>query len=186
MIRLFTVTSAIALAATAPAFAQQTGPTTGPETTGPATPGSTTGAQTEAPPELQDPASTTEAPMDQPSAPDASAAPATADDATSATPQPNANSATATPSAVDQRTAAVTQIVETEFANYDGDKDGALTQPEFAKWIMALQAKAVEAKAATAMDGAAQVTWVKNAFATADTDKSKNVSKTEMNTFLLG
>lgn len=172
MIRLFTVSSAIALAAASPAIAQETGPMTTP-TAPTETPAPTAApAPTEAPSELDAPTSTQPAP---------------ADPAIAAQPAPMAEPAPATAApAADARAATVATIVETEFPTYDADKSGDLNQPEFSKWVLALHAKAEASQAATAMDEKAKVTWAKNAFATADVDKSKKVSKAELNTFLLG
>lgn len=155
MTRLFTISSALALAVAAPAVAQQA-----------------------------DPMSTPPAP----DAPMATEMPAPVDPVTepapAAEPAPSAPVADAAP--VDARVATVTQLVETEFPTYDADKNGDLTQPEFTKWVLALHSKAEEAKAAAKMDEPAKAKWAKNAFATADVDKSKKVSKAELTTFLLG
>jgi hypothetical protein len=51
--------------------------------------------------------------------------------------------------------------------------------------MLALHALSGDAKAKS-MDDAAKAKWAKDAFAAADADKSKKVSKAEMNKFLLG
>jgi hypothetical protein len=158
MTRLFTISSALALAVAAPAVAQQADPMMT--------------------------SSTPEAPMptEMPAPADPSVQPAPASEPAPAAPA--AESAANSPA--DTRVATVTQLVEAEFPSYDADKNGDLTQPEFTKWVLALHSKAEDAKAATKMDDAAKAKWAKNAFATADVDKSKKVSKAELTTFLLG
>jgi hypothetical protein len=147
MYRLLTLSSAIALAASAPAIAQQADPMAAP-------PAPDAPMTTEAPAPAE--------PMTQP--------------ATVAEPAP-----------ADAKAAAVATLVETEFPNYDTDKNGDLTQPEFTNWVLALHSKAEEAGAtAKKLDAAAKAKWAKDAFATADADKSKKISKAEMSSFLLG
>lgn len=75
----------------------------------------------------------------------------------------------------------IAQIVETEFPNYDGDKDGQITKDEFGKWMVALRSAS---EPGTNAESAEVKTWIGNAFATADTDKSAKVSKTELTSFL--
>lgn len=173
MIRLFTVSSALALAAASPTIAQQADPAA--PTAAP--------APTEAPAELDAPMSAQPAEPATPATPATPADPATGTSATPATPATPAEPAAP---AADARAATVAQLVETEFPSYDADKSGDLNQGEFAKWVLALHEKAEQAQAATAMDEKAKVTWTKNAFATADVDKSKKISKAELQTFLLG
>jgi hypothetical protein len=148
MYRLLTLSSALALSAAAPSFAQSTDPLASP-------PAPDAPITTEAPAPVEPVAEP--APVAEPSAP-----------------------------AVDAKTATVTQIIETEFPSYDADKSGELTQPEFTAWVLALHSKAEEAQAATKLDAAAKAKWAKDAFATADADKSKKISKAEMSSFLLG
>lgn len=169
MTRLFAISSAIALAVAAPAIAQQTGPA--------ATPAPEAPAPTEAPDSIDAPDASQPAPVDEPTTA-GQPAPATQ-------PAPAAEATPAAPS-VDARAAHVAKLVDTEFPSYDADKSGDLNQPEFAKWVLALHTKAEQAQAATKMDDKAKVTWAKNAFATADVDKSKKISKAELNSFLLG
>lgn len=160
MFRLITLSSALALTAAAPSFAQATDPMAIP--TSPTTPGAPM---------------TTDMPM-SPNTP----MPSTQADAMTTPIQPEAP-VSATP--VDAKAATVTQLIEIEFPSYDADKSGDLNQAEFSKWVLALHSKAEQAQAATAMDAKAKTTWAKNAFATADTDKSKKISKVELNAFLM-
>lgn len=125
-----------------------------------------------APPASEAPMTTEEAPMTTEQVPAPMAEPAPAQSAASV----------ADPS----REANVAKVVETEFPTYDADKNGELSQPEFATWVLALHAKAEEAGGAAKKDGAAKAKWAKDAFATADTDKNKKVSKAEIGKFLLG
>lgn len=108
-----------------------------------------------------------------------------ADPATSAAADP-ATSAQAAPAESagqpQQASAAqIAQIVETEFPNYDGDKDGEITQDEFGKWMVALRSAS---DPSTNAQSAEVQTWVGQAFASADMDKSTKVSKTELTSFL--
>lgn len=89
------------------------------------------------------------------------------------------------PPASDRKVAAVTQIIETEFPNYDVDKSGDLSQPEFTAWVLALHNKAEDEQAASKLDATSKAKWAKDAFATADVDKSKKVTKMEMSSFLM-
>jgi hypothetical protein len=103
-------------------------------------------------------------------APDAqAAAPAPADPATAAaTPAP----APAGPQVAD--------VVGKEFPTYDKNGDGSLSRSEFSTWMLALK----KTSDPTVKDDAANKTWTKDAFAQADTDKSKSVSKDELTNFL--
>ena len=92
----------------------------------------------------------------------------------------------AAPTTASIRTAYIGRLVDAGFPAYDIDKSGGLTAPEFAQWVLALYAKAEDANVATRMDGKAKAVYAKNAFATADTDNSKIVSKTEIYSFLIG
>ncbi|NJC33006.1 hypothetical protein GGR88_000480 [Sphingomonas jejuensis] len=75
----------------------------------------------------------------------------------------------------------VAQVVEAEFANYDGDADGELTQAEFGRWMTALRAS--QPGGAAEGDSAS---WANAAFAQADTDSNSKVSRGELTTFLQG
>lgn len=77
--------------------------------------------------------------------------------------------------------AQVAQIVEREFPAYDGDNDGEMTQAEFGKWMVALR----KASDPETDEASAEVqTWVGQAFASADADKSTKVSQVELTAFL--
>ncbi|WP_448660094.1 calcium-binding protein [Sphingomonas sp. CJ99] len=77
--------------------------------------------------------------------------------------------------------AQVAQVVEADWAKYDTDGNGELSQDEFAGWLGALR-KASEPgadMASTEMQG-----WMGQAFAAADADKSSAVTKEELTSFL--
>jgi len=71
-------------------------------------------------------------------------------------------------------------LIATEFPSYDKDANGSLDQTEFATWMGALKAKNGE----PAMSASARTTYMTGAFATADKDKSKSVSLSELQTYL--
>ncbi|CAN5423051.1 hypothetical protein BH10PSE15_BH10PSE15_16620 [soil metagenome] len=143
------------------------------------------------------------APMTQ-SAPAQSTAPATADPSASS-PSQTAATAPAAPTATAQTSPApaagdpatqtaeqpaqqpasggtqVAQVVDTEFATYDNNKDGVLSKTEFGAWMVALK---TASDPSTKAEAATTKTWVGQAFASADKDKSKSVSKTELTGFL--
>lgn len=78
----------------------------------------------------------------------------------------------------------VAQVVEADFPAYDKDGNGELSQEEFSAWMLKL-------RAATPQQGAqpaeAELTaWAGAAFAQADADKNKTVSKGELTKFLAG
>lgn len=75
----------------------------------------------------------------------------------------------------------VASVVETEFPTYDANKDGKLEKAEFASWMVKLK-QASDPKA-SATDAKTK-SWVNSAFAQADKDKSKSVSKPELIGFL--
>lgn len=156
MLRILTASSILALAAV-PALAQQTDPSAMPTTP-------------EAPTATEQAAS---APVDA-----APAQPAPAEPAPAATP------ADAAPAA-QPREAQVAQLVDTEFPAYDANKNGDLDKPEFTKWVLALHSASADASA-KAMDDTAKAKWATDAFAAADADQSKKISKAEMSEFLLG
>ncbi|MFC4291403.1 calcium-binding protein [Sphingorhabdus arenilitoris] len=80
----------------------------------------------------------------------------------------------------------VAQVVEAEFPTYDADQSGALEREEFATWVTTLRQKSLEAQGRPPVPENEMSEWVKNAFAKADSDKSDNVSKSELQTFLMG
>ena len=114
-------------------------------------------------------------------APDQSASPAAPQPAAQAQPaaaQPQA----ATPA---NPAASVAAIVDSEFPAYDANKDGALDQAEFSRWMVALKDQEMKATGATLAPE--QVTaWANGAFTTADKDKSVSVSKPELISYLSG
>jgi hypothetical protein len=147
-----------------PALAQNTAPTdtTAPPPTEQADP-SASQPQPAPTPADPAPADTTTAPADS-SAPPAGAATTT---------QP-AQSSAATP-------AQVAQIVNQEFPSYDADKSNDLNQSEFAAWMKKLRT----ATDPTVDPESEQIeTWVGQAWAAADTDKSGKISKDELTGFL--
>ncbi|QNA84832.1 hypothetical protein G4G27_13135 [Sphingomonas sp. So64.6b] len=75
----------------------------------------------------------------------------------------------------------VAQVVNTEFPSYDKDANGDLSEPEFASWMVALK---TASDPATKAESAEVKKWIDQAFASADADKSKSVSKTELTGFL--
>jgi hypothetical protein len=150
------ITAAGILAIASPVLAQDAAPSPGPEST--AKP-------------AQDP-NTPPAPMAEP-------APAPAE------PAPTAESAPAP--AEPSKEVQVKQVVEANFPTYDTDQSGDLNAKEFDGWLTVLRQKSAEAKGTTdTMPEAEKKTWMKNAFTKADTDKSKKISKAELETFLMG
>lgn len=82
-------------------------------------------------------------------------------------------------------TSAVAAIVDAEFPAYDGNGDGQLDQAEFTRWMVVLKDQEMKATGQALPPG--QVTaWASGAFTTADTDKSKSVSKAELIRYLGG
>lgn len=115
---------------------------------------------------------------------DAQPAAAPMDSATAATaPADATQTAAAQPATTQPATGAdqVASVVETEFPTYDANKDGKLEKAEFASWMVKLK-QASDPKA-TATDAKTK-SWVNSAFAQADKDKSKSVSKPELIGFL--
>jgi hypothetical protein len=148
---------------TAPTTATPPAPIT-PQPTAPAAP--QTGPATAATPAT--PADPGASPA-TPAAPAAPAAPATADAAPAAP-------AAAAPAPGAQ----IADVVGKEFPSYDRNKDGKLSKAEFGAWMFALR----KASNPALKDDAANKTYVAGAFATADTDKSKSVSKDELTNYL--
>ena len=118
-------------------------------------------------------------------APTSPSAPATAP--TPATPMPAvpaadpAPIASTPPAAPADPSAQIAEIVNREFPSYDTTKDGILNKVEFGAWMFALRKAANPAL----QDDAANKTYVAGSFATADTDKSKSVSKDELIKYLV-
>ncbi len=99
------------------------------------------------------------------------AAPA-ADVATPAAAEP-----AAAPAAPDQ----IAQVVDQQFATYDKDGNGKLNEPEFAAWMVALKS---QSDSKTDANAPATKKWNQAAFAQADKDKSKSLTKAELTGFL--
>jgi Ca2+-binding EF-hand superfamily protein len=104
-----------------------------------------------------------------------------------APPAPNAQAAN--PAPADQATAAaqpsggdqVAAVVTKEFPTYDKNSDGTLSKTEFSAWMLALKSAS---DPSTKADDPKTKTWMTQAFAQADSDKSKSVSKDELTNFL--
>ena len=111
-------------------------------------------------------------PASDPTAPPPASEPAPAPDASTQPAPASGQPATATQ---------VAQIVEQEFPTYDADSTGDLNEAEFGAWMKKLRA-ATDPAADT--ESAEVKTWIGQAFAAADSDKSKSVSKTELTSFL--
>ncbi len=75
----------------------------------------------------------------------------------------------------------IAQIVEAEFPKYDKDGKGQLNEKQFGEWMVALRSASEPGASADKPEVKA---WVKQAFAQADKDKSKAVSKAELTSFL--
>lgn len=115
-------------------------------------------------------------------APDQGASPAAPQSATPAQPATAAQPQAATPA---NPAASVAAIVDSEFPAYDANKDGALDQSEFSRWMVALKDQEMKATGATLAPE--QITaWANGAFTTADKDKSVSVSKPELVSYLSG
>ena len=75
----------------------------------------------------------------------------------------------------------VAQVVDTEFPTYDKNSDGKLSAAEFGDWMVALKTKT---DPATKPGAPETKKWVAAAFAQADTDKSKSLTKPERTSLL--
>ncbi len=158
MIKPIILASAVLMSA--PAFAQDAAPaqtTVAPAQTAPGAPATT------APEEASDVIGTTPA------------APATQPDPATQTAQTTAEAGQ--PATGTQ----IAQIVEAEFPKYDKDGKGQLTERQFGEWMVALRSASEPEVTADKPEVKA---WVKQAFASADADKSKAVSKAELTQFL--
>ncbi|MBC3943206.1 EF-hand domain-containing protein [Sphingomonas albertensis] len=97
---------------------------------------------------------------------------------TQSAPGQSAQTAQATqPASSDQ----VAQVIDTEFPTYDKNGDGKLSTAEFGDWMVALKTKT---DPATKPGAPETKKWVAAAFAQADTDKNKSLSKPELTSFL--
>ncbi|MES2339879.1 MAG: EF-hand domain-containing protein [Pseudomonadota bacterium] len=182
-----------ALAISAPALAQdQPAPGRQPMTTAPAD--AQTAPQTPPTAQTADPASTsTTAAQDAPipGAPVTDTAPA--EQATAPSPQTMPGTPPATqpaeqvaaaptdPAAPVTGATQIAQVVNTEFPTYDKNSDTNLDKAEFGAWMVALR---TASDPATKAGDPATVKWVDGAFASADTDRSKVVSKAELTAYL--
>lgn len=131
-------------------------------------------AQTTAPATQAAPAAPATTPAD-PSVAATQAAPATQPDPTTQTAQTTAEAGQ--PASGTQ----IAQIVEAEFPKYDKDGKGQLTEKQFGEWMVALRSASEPGVTA---DKPEVKSWIKQAFAQADKDKSKAVSKAELTSFL--
>jgi len=75
----------------------------------------------------------------------------------------------------------IAQIIEAEFPKYDKDGKGQLTEKQFGEWMVALRSASEPGVTA---DKPEVKSWIKQAFAQADKDKSKAVTKAELTSFL--
>jgi hypothetical protein len=150
---------ATAMTVAAPAFAQAAAPA---QTTAPTTQTAPVGSATTS----ADP-STSAAPMQ--------AAPVAEPDPTTQTAQTTAEAGQ--PASGDQ----IAQIIEAEFPKYDKDGKGQLNEKQFGDWMVALRSASEPGVTA---DKPEVKSWVKQAFASADADKSKAVTKAELTKFL--
>ena len=173
MLRLLTATSLLALSA-APALAQDLNNAGQQDHMGHANPNAATPATPAVP-----------ATPAQPADDGMSATPAVpATPATPATPSTDSVEPAAPITSAEPRAVTVQRLVEAEFPTYDANTNGNLESAEFGKWVLALYDKSGDANAPK--DEVAKAKWAKAAFASADTDKNKSISKAEMNTFLVG
>ena len=158
----------------APAFAQ----TAAPQNNVPPAPVSTDAAAPVTSDAQAAPAAAQTQPVPATPAPNAqAAAPAPADPATA-----TAQTAPAEPAAGAEATGdQVAVVVGKEFPTYDKNADGALSKTEFSDWMLALK---TASDPSTKAEDPKTKTWMTQAFAQADTDKSKSVSKDELTKFL--
>lgn len=117
-------------------------------------------------------------PASDPTAPPPASEPAPTPDAAT---QPAPASGQPAPSGAAATPAQVAQIVDQEFASYDADSTGDLNEAEFGAWMKKLRAAT---DPSVDPESADVKTWIGQAFAAADSDKSKSVSKTELTGFL--
>ena len=75
----------------------------------------------------------------------------------------------------------IAQVVEAEFPTYDKDANGSLNTAEFGTWMVALRSATDKSVTAESKEMKA---WAKSAFAQADADKSKSITKIELTGFL--
>ena len=87
----------------------------------------------------------------------------------------------AAPAAAAATPTQIAQIVEKESPTYDADANGDLNNAEFASWMKKLRAAT---EPSVDPESADVKTWIGQAFAAADGDKSGAVNKTELTGFL--
>ena len=100
---------------------------------------------------------------------------------TSAIGTADASASGATASGAVSGSAQIAQVVDTEFPTYDKNADGKLNTSEFGSWMVALRSASDPSAKAGSKEMKA---WTTTAFAQADTDKSKSISKAELAGFL--
>jgi hypothetical protein len=128
------------------------------------------------------PAFAQEQPATDPTAPPPTEQPAPtppADDMT--TPPAGDMAAQPAPSGTAATPGQVARIVDQEFPTYDSDANGELNEAEFAAWMKKLRA-ATDPSVDT--ESEAVKTWIGQAYAAADADKSGGVNKAELTSFL--
>lgn len=91
-------------------------------------------------------------------------------------PMTQSGTTTATPTAPQDPKA----LIASEFPAYDKDANGSLSKVEFATWIGTLKAKTD----VTPTPAAELTKYTEGAFVTADKDKSKSVTLSELQTYL--
>lgn len=94
---------------------------------------------------------------------------------------PAGEAAKPAPSGTAATPAQIAQIVDREFASYDGDKSSDLNQSEFAAWMKKLR---TATEPSIDPESEQVKTWIGQAWAAADADKSGAVSKEELTGFL--
>ncbi len=77
--------------------------------------------------------------------------------------------------------AQVAQVVDAEFPGYDKNGDNLLSTSEFGAWMVALKTQSDPTTVAATPETRK---WVDGAFAQADADKNKMLTKTELTRFL--
>lgn len=75
----------------------------------------------------------------------------------------------------------IEQLVDTQFATYDKDSKGELSEEQFGEWMVALRSAS---EPNLQPDAPETQQWIGQAFAQADADKNDGVSKTELTGFL--
>jgi hypothetical protein len=94
---------------------------------------------------------------------------------------PNEGTATPPNEGTAATPAQIAQIVDQEFPTYDSDANGELSETEFAAWMKKLR---VATEPGVDPESEAVKSWIGQAFAAADADKSTGVNKTELTGFL--